>query len=203
MPHRAATFMPGLSCLTSAPTASMVPATSAPGVNGSAGCIWYFFWMIRTSGKLTPAAATRIRTCFGPGSGTGTSTSFRSSGPPQVSQMMAFMGRGLLRFGNEAADREGIGPRAQGQRKARGAGFVGRNERSKLHRHGRSGAVRCAHRTLRSEPLSLPGAKGSIVHRRFSLAPCGRLTMGPIEPCPSPGIRPSAFPPQNQSARMS
>jgi hypothetical protein len=81
-PANAITRSPGDTCVTPSPTAITSPAASEPGVKGSDGWTWYFFWMISTSGKLTPAARTRTRTSPGPGSRAGTSrTTSRSAGP--------------------------------------------------------------------------------------------------------------------------
>ena len=68
-----------------------MPATSAPGENGSSGCTWYFFWMISASGKFTPAACTSISTWPGPGAGVGTSSTTSDSGGPHALHSTAFM----------------------------------------------------------------------------------------------------------------
>ena len=96
MPAYAITGSPGFTWVTPAPTAITSPAASEPGVNGSAGCIWYFFWMISTSGKLTPAAFTRTRTSPGPGSFAGTSSTTSVSAGPHSLHSTAFIG--LLRL---------------------------------------------------------------------------------------------------------
>src|SRR5260221_8966799 len=67
----------------------MSPATSWPGANGRGGLNWYLSAMISVSGKLTPAALTAIRTCPLPSGLEGSSISFRLSGPPGVSLIIA------------------------------------------------------------------------------------------------------------------
>src|SRR5688572_12284480 len=57
-----------------------VPATSAPGVNGGGGLIWYWPRVSSRSGKATPAASTSIRTPS-PCSGSATSASSSAPGP--------------------------------------------------------------------------------------------------------------------------
>src|SRR5258708_5243130 len=87
----AMTRSPGLNFRTSDPTRSTMPATSPPGAKGSGGFTWYLSWMIRVSGKLTPAAMTRIATSVGPGSRDGTSPRIKVSGGPKALQRSAFM----------------------------------------------------------------------------------------------------------------
>ena len=57
--------------VTPAPTARTTPAASPPGENGGVGLNWYLPCDSSTSGKLTPAARTSIRTSPGPGVGLG------------------------------------------------------------------------------------------------------------------------------------
>src|SRR5690606_2102430 len=75
--------------LTSAPTAETVPAASLPIVTGDSA----LYRPVRkyTSMKLTPAAATSMTTSCGPGTGVGTSSSTRRSGPPGSRTTMRFM----------------------------------------------------------------------------------------------------------------
>ena len=49
-PTNAITRSPSLTLVTPSPSAATVPATSLPGMKGSSGCTWYFFWIISTSG---------------------------------------------------------------------------------------------------------------------------------------------------------
>jgi len=56
---------------------------------GRGGLNWYLSWMMRVSGKLTPAAFVATRTCPLPTGLDGISTSFRLSGPPGVSLSIA------------------------------------------------------------------------------------------------------------------
>src|SRR5687768_2300521 len=49
-----------------------------------------------TSGRFTPAAATRISTSSGPGSGTGRSTGINTSGPPASAGSIACIRSGTL-----------------------------------------------------------------------------------------------------------
>lgn len=65
------------------------PATSEPGTNGMGGEIWYFPRVCSTSGKVTPAAWTSMRT--EPDSGSSTSTTSMASGPSWLEMWMARM----------------------------------------------------------------------------------------------------------------
>ena len=51
-----ATPCPGFRCFTPSPTASITPANSEPGMNGSGGFIWYLPCTINRSGKFRLAA---------------------------------------------------------------------------------------------------------------------------------------------------
>ena len=61
-PGDASTRSPTASASTPSPTALTVPATSAPGENGSGGLNWYMSWIIRTSGKFTAQASMSMTT---------------------------------------------------------------------------------------------------------------------------------------------
>lgn len=78
---------------TPSPTASTTPATSTPGIAGRA--VGKMACMapdrIAESTGLIPLARTLIRTCPGPGSGTGTSARCRTSGAPNVSNTTALI----------------------------------------------------------------------------------------------------------------
>src|SRR5262245_13872307 len=87
----AITLSPGLKAVTPSPTPLMVPATSLPGEKGSGGLSWYLFWMINTSGKLTPAALTLMTTSPGPGACEGISSTTSDSGGPKDLQRTAFI----------------------------------------------------------------------------------------------------------------
>ena len=65
------------------------PATSEPGMKGRGGEIWYLPRVWSTSGNVTPAAWTSIRTA--PGSGSGRSTTSRAAGPSWLEMWMARM----------------------------------------------------------------------------------------------------------------
>ena len=65
-PPVASTRSPRVTESTPSPSSTTVPATSLPGTNGSGGLSWYSPWASRASTKLTPAAATSIRTAPGP-----------------------------------------------------------------------------------------------------------------------------------------
>src|SRR3546814_20762723 len=87
----AATASPALMCCTFSPTSSTVPVTPAPGTNGGCALSWYLPWMISTSGKLTSAPATLIRTSPMPIFGDGTSSTTSFSGRPSPLQTTAFL----------------------------------------------------------------------------------------------------------------
>jgi hypothetical protein len=70
--------------VTPSPSASTVPATSQPTVNGGSPMRPPEARVFQSTG-LTPAAATRTSTSVGAGSGIGTSTTCRTSGPPSSS----------------------------------------------------------------------------------------------------------------------
>src|SRR5579883_2004901 len=78
-----------------APTTS--PATSSPGMSVTPGGGGYAPFRCSTSGRLTPAAATRISTSFGRGTGTGRETARRTSGGPGVPISMAVMCKASLK----------------------------------------------------------------------------------------------------------
>src|SRR5216684_8317569 len=84
------TRSPGRTLLTPAPTSFTTPASSLPGENGSGGLSWYLFWMMSTSGKLTPAALTDTTTSPGPATGDGTSSMTREPGGPYCLHNRAF-----------------------------------------------------------------------------------------------------------------
>ena len=76
------TRSPGANRVTEAPTSTTSPATSAPGANGMSGLNWYLPSMISRSGKLTPAARTRMRTPPSSSAGGSISSHTRLSGGP-------------------------------------------------------------------------------------------------------------------------
>src|SRR5689334_17928455 len=80
------TMSPTANRVTPAPTASTVPATSQPTVNGGGPITLAMPAPARVfqSTGLTPAAATRTRTSVGSGSGTGARPISSTSGPPVV-----------------------------------------------------------------------------------------------------------------------
>jgi hypothetical protein len=67
----AQTGWPIISRGTSSPAATTVPETSMPRIDGAPGGGGYIPMRCITSGRLTPAAATRISTSPSPGTGTG------------------------------------------------------------------------------------------------------------------------------------
>ena len=85
-----ATRSPGLTEVISAPTRSTTPAPSDPRILG--GCLGVGKRSSRTetSTGFTVAAATLTRICAGPGSGVGTSSYTRTSGPPYSWMRTAF-----------------------------------------------------------------------------------------------------------------
>src|SRR6266481_7122475 len=85
------TRSPTLRRSTPSPSAVTTPATSPPGANGSGGRNWYLFWMMRTSGKLTPHARTASTTSPCPAVGDGNSSTTSESGGPYSLQRTAFM----------------------------------------------------------------------------------------------------------------
>ena len=68
--------------VTPSPSSTTSPANSLPGMNGVGACAWYWFATTRTSGKFNAATVMRTRTWPAPTSGTGTSASSTTSGPP-------------------------------------------------------------------------------------------------------------------------
>src|SRR5580692_6141084 len=90
-PHEATTRSPTFRLVTSAPTLSITPATSAAGENGNGGLIWYLPWIISRSKKFSAADLIDITASPGAATGSGTSASTRSSGPQYCEQRMAFM----------------------------------------------------------------------------------------------------------------
>src|SRR3954454_19482803 len=93
----AKTRSPGATVVTPAPTVLTTPDSSLPGEKGSGGFNWYLLWMIRTSGKLTPAACTVTTASAGPGVGDARSSTTNESGGPNALQTTAFTGASLLR----------------------------------------------------------------------------------------------------------
>src|SRR5512134_90131 len=87
----ATTGSPGFTCVTPPPVSFTTPASSTPGVNGRGGLIWYLPWIMRTSGKFTPAAFTSMTTSPAPARGDGTFSTTSASGPPHVLQSTAFI----------------------------------------------------------------------------------------------------------------
>src|SRR4051795_6009127 len=85
------TLSPAFTFVTPAPTSFTTPASSLPGENGRGGLNWYLFWMMRTSGKLTPAALTATTTSPGPAFGEGNSSNVSVSGGPYCLQRTAFI----------------------------------------------------------------------------------------------------------------
>src|SRR5258708_1724789 len=79
---RAQTRAPTAYSLTSAPTRTTSPDSSSPGMSVVPGGGGYKPLRCKTSGRFTPAAATRINTSRGPISGTGRCVGCRTSGGP-------------------------------------------------------------------------------------------------------------------------
>src|ERR1043165_4158484 len=73
------------------PIPATVPAISNPGVSETPGGGEYCPLRCRISGRFTPAAATLTSTSASPGTGAGPWTSFRTSGPPGRSILIAFI----------------------------------------------------------------------------------------------------------------
>src|ERR1700722_14048577 len=68
----------------------MTPAASSPGVSGKTGACAYCPWRNSVSAKLMPIARLRISTVPLVASGVGASASFRTSGPPILSNWICF-----------------------------------------------------------------------------------------------------------------
>src|ERR1700728_1242543 len=85
-PYRvsATTREPTRSAATPSPALSITPAASYPITHGSFGLSGYSPWAAITSAKHSPAARTRIRTCPGPGSGSGDSRTSSPAGPAEL-----------------------------------------------------------------------------------------------------------------------
>src|SRR5438034_7536392 len=84
---------PTFSLVTFAPAFSTTPAMSYPGISGNVvpKNLAYFPERIRASTGFTPAAIIRTRTSLSFGSGRGTSSYFKTSGPPYSCTTMAFI----------------------------------------------------------------------------------------------------------------
>src|SRR5206468_12484031 len=87
----AQTASPSRQPVTSFPKLSIVPATSSPGMSDAPGGGGYRPSRCMTSGRFTPAAATRIRTSPADGAGRGRSVGTRTSGSPGSRIWMAIM----------------------------------------------------------------------------------------------------------------
>ncbi len=87
------TSSPGRSVVTPKPTASTVPETSQPRVKGGSPSSQARPWpaLVLVSTGFTPAACTRTSTSVGPGSGRSVRVIRRTSGPPKVSWVRAFI----------------------------------------------------------------------------------------------------------------
>src|ERR1700712_432999 len=72
-----------------------MPATSEPGVNGNGGLIWYSPRLCSTSGNVTPAAWTSMRTIPSP-EGSSTSTTSSADGPSRLVICTARMAETLV-----------------------------------------------------------------------------------------------------------
>src|SRR4030066_957941 len=96
MPGFRTTSSPGLTRVTPGPTASMVPAPSAPTTCGSAREIPGIPARTKMSRWLSAAALTRTRTCPGPGTGSGRSPYRIRSRSPCSRKKEAFTGAILL-----------------------------------------------------------------------------------------------------------
>ena len=91
------TRAPGCGPVTASPTATISPAASKPARYGGRGPPRNVPWAFEMSAKLTPAAATRIRTSPAPGLGTGASVIRRMScGPLSEVCCRARMVAGML-----------------------------------------------------------------------------------------------------------
>src|SRR4051812_46538100 len=95
------TSSPAATPSTSGPTASTTPAASRPSIAGNwSGMNWLIAPLrIFQSIGFTPAARTAMRICPGPGSGSATSLTCRTSGPPYSPNVTAFMDRSLRLVG--------------------------------------------------------------------------------------------------------
>ena len=90
-PQNTRTRSPTDHSATPGPTADTVPATSLPGTKGTGGFSWYLPWQMSPSTKLTPAAATSMRTIPAPGSRSGRSSTTSESRGPNSLQTTARM----------------------------------------------------------------------------------------------------------------
>src|SRR3954454_10069883 len=79
-----------------APAATTSPAISSPGMSDAPGGGGYMPCLCITSGRLTPAAATRTSTSPGPGAGTGRTSGTRTSGPPGDEMPTTVMLEGIV-----------------------------------------------------------------------------------------------------------
>src|ERR1700674_2718265 len=77
------------------PSSRIVPATSYPTTQGGLGASGYRPIRAMTSAKFTPAAATSIRSCPGPSSGSGRSCTSSTPGPPCLVMTTTFTGESL------------------------------------------------------------------------------------------------------------
>src|SRR5437016_3695998 len=85
------TRSPTFRSVTSLPTLSITPATSAAGENGNGGLLWYLPCTIRMSKKFNAADFTATTTWPGSATGSGMSLKVKSSGSHHCEQRMAFM----------------------------------------------------------------------------------------------------------------
>src|SRR5215212_384902 len=93
------------------PSSEILPATSAPGVNGSSGLSWYSPRHRRMSKKLRAAASTSTTTSPGPGEGSSTSSSFRTSlGAPSSLTRQDLIGSLPLLVWVRSLPQRGFGP---------------------------------------------------------------------------------------------
>jgi hypothetical protein len=162
--------MPGRRWSTPSPTASTMPANSAPGTKGRGGLNWYLPSTISRSGKFRLAALMAMRTSPAAGSGVGRSCQRSASAPSRVSQSQACMGV-LVGRGRAPADaphdtqrglkqpRPATGPAAaagRGHGLAQGVGAVGQVGARVGVRRTRA-AARCPGWPAACAPACAPG----------------------------------------------
>ena len=87
----ATTSSPTFSRLQAGSTSVTTPEASVPGAKGKGGRRWYLPAITRVVAKLTPAARIFMRTWPALSGAGSTSSSRRSSGPPQWRQIIARM----------------------------------------------------------------------------------------------------------------
>src|SRR5262245_25497911 len=146
------TWSPIFHCVTPAPSATTAPLTSRPGKSEAPGGGAYVPARCMQSGRLTPAAATRISTSPAFGCGTDRLTSFNTSGPPGWEISTAFIWSGAA-IGMSDSSQACIDPRQLTVRWTRGAQSGQRCARARPMRH--------------DGPLSCRAEEPSMEYRRL------------------------------------